>query len=77
MVGRTLLTVLAGTVAGATVALVASPWLRDALLTIRPEDTSTYLTVSGLVLAAAAGAALIPAARASRVDPARTLREDA
>jgi ABC-type lipoprotein release transport system permease subunit len=36
----------------------------------------TYATVATLVLAAGAVAALVPAGRASRVDPALTLRDD-
>ena len=76
VVVRTLLVVAGGIAVGLLVAVLTSRALTDALLTIGARDALTYATVAALVLAAGAAAALVPAERASRVDPASTLRED-
>jgi ABC-type lipoprotein release transport system permease subunit len=41
---------------------------------IQPTDPATYVTVSALLLLVATAATLVPAWRATRVDPASTLR---
>ena len=43
---------------------------------VSPTDPSTYAAVAGLMLAIALVASVLPAWRASRVDPIRTLKAD-
>jgi hypothetical protein len=76
VVVRTLLVITGGIAVGLAAAALGSRALADALLTIGSRDALTYATMATLVLLAGAGAALIPAAQASRVDPASTLREE-
>jgi predicted permease len=77
VVGRTGLVLLAGVAIGLAAAAAGSGALGDVLLHVGPRDTITYGMVGGLVLAAGVAAAWVPAGRASRLDPAATLREDA
>lgn len=65
-----------GLACGLSIALVAGRWIESMLYGIRPHDP---LAIGGAVLllsGAALLAALIPALRASRVDPALALREE-
>ena len=66
----------AGTVAGLAGALAGSRLLTSMLFEIRPSDPTTLAGVAVLLLATAAGAAYIPARRATRIDPARALRAE-
>jgi ABC-type antimicrobial peptide transport system permease subunit len=67
--------VLVGLALGATGALAAGRALRAVLFGVGAADVPTLLAV-GLVLLGCAGlACLLPARRASRLDPARTLAE--
>ena len=74
--GASLAPVVAGLVVGLLAAAVASGTLRTALFGIEPSDPLTYLGVGGLLLAVAVLASLVPALRASRVDPVMALRSD-
>jgi predicted permease len=74
--GASLAPVVAGLVVGLLAAAVASGTLRTALFGIEPSDPVTYLGVGGLLLAVATLASLLPAIRASRVDPVTALRSD-
>ena len=65
---------LVGTVAGALLALALGRLLRGLLYLGSPHDPRTVAAVSLLLLAVALGAALLPARRAARVDPAAALR---
>jgi putative ABC transport system permease protein len=76
VMGRTLLVVGGGIAVGLGAAALGSRALTDVLVMLEPRDVFTYATVATLVLAAGAVAALVPAGRASRVDPALTLRDD-
>jgi predicted permease len=66
--------VLAGVAAGIALALVAARALGSLLFQVAPTDPATFATVPLLMTLAAVLAALGPALRATRVDPARALR---
>ncbi len=65
-----------GCAAGLLAALTASRLLTSMLFRIHPADPLTYATVAILLLGAATLACLVPAMRASRIDPALTLESD-
>jgi ABC-type antimicrobial peptide transport system permease subunit len=65
---------LSGTAIGLALALGASRVLGSLLYGISPTDPLTFGTVIVLLGAAAAAAAVIPAVRASRLDPLFALR---
>ena len=62
--------VLVGTVAG----LGATRAMRSLLFGVSPTDPVTFVVVSAILASAALLASWLPAARASRTDPASTLR---
>jgi putative ABC transport system permease protein len=68
------------TIAGVVLGLLLAAGLVRALTTllfaVSPYDPSTFALVSGLVLAVGAIATLVPAYRATRVDPIVTLRAE-
>jgi len=65
-----------GVAVGVALALVASRLLAAIVYGISPRDPVAFVAASALLLFVAALTALIPAARAGRVDPLETLRED-
>ena len=65
---------LAGTGLGLLGSLALSRTLTSLLYGISPLDTPTYLSGCAIVIAAVLGACLIPARRATRVDPLAALR---
>jgi putative ABC transport system permease protein len=67
---------LAGTAIGLAIAFVNSRWIESFFFEVKPSDPPTYIVVSVLLLATALAACLIPARRASRVDPMVALRYD-
>jgi putative ABC transport system permease protein len=71
---RALGPVLAGLMAGGTVAMFASRLLSTLLFEVERADPMAYAVAGGLLLAAAMAAAWWPAHRASRADPLTTLR---
>ncbi len=76
MLGHGLQLAAAGITAGLALAF-ASTRLIDALLFgTSPTDAPTFAAVAALLVLVAAAASLIPALRASRVDPIIALRED-
>jgi hypothetical protein len=64
----------AGVLAGLALALPATRLLRSLLFGTSPSDPATYAAVALLLGAVAALACLVPARRATRVDPMTTLR---
>jgi len=67
---------LAGCAAGWALAFVSSRLLAGLLYGVSPTDVPTLSAVLLLVLAVAAAASLVPAVRASRVEPMQVLREE-
>jgi len=67
---------IVGIMAGVIVAMAASELIASLLFGVTPNDPATILSVAVMILAASAGAVLIPALRAARVDPAALLRHD-
>jgi putative ABC transport system permease protein len=69
---------LAGLAAGlaGAVALVATGWLGDLLYNVKPTDVFTFAVVPLLLIAVALLASLLPARRATRVDPLVVLRAE-
>ena len=69
---------LAGLAAGlaGAVAVVATGWLGDLLYNVKPTDVFTFAVVPLLLIAVALLASLLPARRATRVDPLVVLRAE-
>ena len=65
-----------GTLVGLVGAIVATRLLTSMLFGVTPSDPVTLGVVSALLLAIAAGAAYIPARRATAIDPAAALRAE-
>jgi len=66
----------AGILAGVAAALFLTRLMEGLLFGVAPRDPLTFLMVSVILLVIAAAASLIPALRASRVDPLEALRSD-
>jgi putative ABC transport system permease protein len=67
---------VAGLAAGVTVGSWGARAMRPLLYDIGPGDPATFLAVSGLLLLTATAASWLPAAKASRADPATVLRAE-
>jgi len=67
---------IAGVAGGLLLALLSRALLSKVLFGVQPLDTMTYVTVSVATGAVALLASWIPARRAARIDPVRTLRAD-
>lgn len=76
MMRQGLRSVVIGLAAGAAIAVVASRALRGVLLGVSPLDALSFASAILVLLMTAGMATWVPARRASRVDPARILRED-
>jgi putative ABC transport system permease protein len=68
--------VAGGLVLGVLIALGAGRWLKPLLYDTSPHDLATFAAATATLAAAALLASLIPAWRASRVDPVVALRAD-
>ena len=66
----------AGIVAGVGGAVFAARFAEKLLYGVRASDPLTYLSVAALLAVVALAATLLPARRATRVDPAVTLRAE-
>ena len=65
---------LIGLVIGCTGAFVATQGLRSLLYEIQPTDLATYFCITLLLALCAMAASMIPARRATQVDPMIALR---
>jgi ABC-type antimicrobial peptide transport system permease subunit len=65
-----------GVLAGLALALILSRFIRSLLHGVAYTDPPTYTVVALLILSVAVLASLVPAFRASRVDPMESLREE-
>ncbi len=75
VVGESLRTVLVGVAAGLALALWAGRGMGSLLYGVSPGDPTTVAAVVAGLCALALAASLLPARRATRVDPAEVLRE--
>jgi predicted permease len=76
VMGQGLKLAACGVVAGIVLALAATRLLRSLLFGTSPTDGITFVAVSTLLVVIAAAASLVPALRASRVDPLIALRDE-
>jgi predicted permease len=65
-----------GVALGLGAAYLAAPYVQDLLFETSPRDGSVYATVALVLLAVSVAASLLPALRATRVDPMTALRAD-
>ena len=65
-----------GLVAGLAAALVLTRLMETLLFEVRPNDPATLAGVAAIITAVAAAASLVPAFRATRVDPLVALKDD-
>jgi ABC-type antimicrobial peptide transport system permease subunit len=65
-----------GTACGFTAALALTRLMKSVLYEVSPADPLTYFAVSAGLILAAAIASYLPTRRATRVDPAQTLRAE-
>jgi predicted permease len=75
VVGRAVALAGVGVIAGTLAALLMGGVIRNQLFGVRVFDPATLATVVGVLLISAAFASLLPALRASRIDPIRAFRE--
>jgi putative ABC transport system permease protein len=73
---RALAAALVGLAVGAAASLMLGRTLEALLYGVRPRDLASFFTAAAALLAVTAVAAVIPALRATRVDPTQVLRGD-
>jgi len=66
----------AGIIVGSAVSLALTRLLRGLLFDVAPNDPETLLVVTLLLIVVALAASLIPAWRATRIDPMAALRHE-
>ena len=74
VVGQAMTVASIGAGAGLLMAFPLARLMRGVLFGVAPTDALTFLAVTALLLAVALGASLVPARRATRIDPLRALR---
>ena len=75
VVGQALRLALVGIALGAVVAYASGRLLASLLFEVSPTDPPVFVAVAALLATVAVAAALVPAARAARTDPATVIRE--
>ena len=76
VVGEGIRVSVIGVAIGTIVALGAARYIGPLLFSVSPKDPLVFTAVGGLLLTVAVAASLVPAWRASRVDPSVALRGD-
>jgi len=76
MVRQALVPVAIGALVGLAAALALGRAIEGLLFEVGGSDPATLVAVTGVLALVALVASLVPAVRASRIDPARTLREE-
>jgi ABC-type antimicrobial peptide transport system permease subunit len=76
VLGQGLRLALIGVAVGIALALAATRLINSLLFGTSPTDVATFAGVATLLVAVAAAASLVPALRASRVDPLIALRDE-
>jgi ABC-type antimicrobial peptide transport system permease subunit len=76
VIGDGLRLTAAGIVLGAIGSFFVARWLTTLLFGVSPGDPVVFLSTAGLLLVIAAAACLVPARRATRVDPMIALRAE-
>jgi len=76
LLGEGMRLTVVGVIVGIGLALAATRLLNALLFGTSPTDTPTFVSASALILVIAAAASLVPAIRASRVDPLVALRDE-
>jgi putative ABC transport system permease protein len=67
---------LAGALAGAPLAIATARWLEHELFRVSPWDAANWIALPAVIVIAVLAASYVPARRASRMDPALTLRQE-
>jgi ABC-type antimicrobial peptide transport system permease subunit len=68
--------VIAGVLIGVTAALLLGRVVSKLIYGVKPSDPATFVAVSALLATVALVATALPAYRATRVDPMKTLRDE-
>jgi ABC-type antimicrobial peptide transport system permease subunit len=74
VVREALVYAVAGLVLGIPAAIAGSRLLQTLVFGVSPTDPATYAVIAALALTISVAAALLPALRASRVDPVSALK---
>lgn len=75
LLGQALGRASAGVAGGTAVALLSAHLMKSLLFGVAPHDPASFLTITIVVVGAAAIATLVPAIRAIRASPLAVLRE--
>jgi predicted permease len=76
ILGETLLIVVGGIIVGIPATLIVTRLLRSQLYHLSPHDTATLIAAVLALAAVSLSAALLPARKASRIDPLTALRHE-
>jgi putative ABC transport system permease protein len=76
VVGHVLTTIVIGSLAGLAAAVAATRVLRTLLFGVSPLDPAAFITAAVVMAIIGVTAAIVPARRATRVDPTTALRQE-